>query len=280
MKKSTVAIVGLGLIGGSLGQALRRSGRYRVLGFSRRAGALREAKRRGAVDEVCSRWEDIRAADIVVVATPVDRIVPAVRRILPYLRPGAWVTDVGSVKGVIMKELAHLLRGRPVHWAGGHPLAGSHQTGVKAARSDLFQGSTSVLVPGGKASLKPVLALWRAVGARPLILSAKEHDAAVALTSHLPHLLAHALVQAVAAHPDRALLKKLTAGSFRDATRVASSDSRQWAEIFQANAPALRRAIRQFRRKLDRLERSLTGSRLRPLLKRSQRFRRPLFNGI
>ncbi|MFA5974657.1 MAG: prephenate dehydrogenase/arogenate dehydrogenase family protein [Elusimicrobiota bacterium] len=278
--KPTVAIIGLGLIGGSLGQALRRSKRYRVIGFSRRPVTLRNAKRLGAVDQTFTRLDDLHSAQIVVLATPVDRIIPTVKKILPHLRPGTYLTDVGSVKGTLVPSIFRLLKGRSIHWVGGHPLAGSHKTGVKAARSDLFQKATCVLVPATKASLKPILALWNAVGARPLILSARDHDAAVAITSHLPHVLAHALVQLVAAHPDQVLLKKMVAGSFRDVTRIASSDPELWAEIFRANAPQLRRAIQLFRRQLVRLEQTLERPSLRPLLKRSQQFRSPLFHGI
>ena len=278
--KPTVGIVGIGLIGGSLGQALRRSGRYRVLGIARRPATLRDAKRRGAVDRASTRIEDVAAADIVVLAMPVAQIVPSLKRLLPFLKPQALVTDVGSVKGRVLRDIQPLLKGRRITFVGGHPLAGSHKTGVNAARPDLFKGATCVLVPSVKSAAKPLIALWKAVGARPVVMSADAHDAAVALTSHLPHALAHALVHAARNRAGQPVLKSLMAGSFRDVTRVASADPDQWVQIFAANAPALRRALAEFRRELDRIERHIGRASLTRHLRRSQAYRQPLFYGV
>ncbi len=234
--KPTVAIIGVGLIGGSLGQALRQSKRYRVLGIARRPfSTLRDAKHLGAIDAGSTNLTDVYQADIIVMATPVDSIVPFVQKIKPFLKPHAIVTDVGSVKGILDQQI------RGVRFVGAHPLAGSHKTGVKAARADLFKGATCVLVPQDRTALKSIRDLWRTTGARVLIMSAQAHDAAVALTSHLPHLLAHALVHAAAKRPNQKILQSLMAGSFRDVTRVASSDPDQWVQIFQANLKNLRR---------------------------------------
>jgi prephenate dehydrogenase len=275
--KTNAAIVGLGLMGGSLGQALRRSGRYRVIGIARRAATLRDAKRLGAIDEGSIHFQEAAKASIVVLATPVASIVPTLRRLLPFLKPGTIVTDVGSVKGSILRDIAKLRLPKNVHFIGSHPLAGSHRKGVAAAQRDLFKGATCVVIPFGKAPRAPVLALWKAAGARTLLLNAERHDRAVAVTSHLPHVLAHALVHTVMSDKDRLLLKNLAAGSFRDMTRVASSDPDYWADIFQANLPAVRLALRQFRRELNRLESSLSRPALRLLLKKSYAFRQPLF---
>jgi prephenate dehydrogenase len=278
--KPTVAIVGLGLIGGSLGLALRRTGRYRVLGISRRPSTLRDALKLGAADQVSKRFEDVAQADIVVLAMPIASIVPSLKRLLPFLKPNALVTDVGSVKGALLKAIEPLLRDRSVSFVGGHPLAGSHKTGVRAARKDLFKGAVCVLVPLNKANTRPLQTLWRSVGARPLIMTAAAHDTAVALTSHLPHVLAHSLVHAARRRSSQPQLKALMAGSFRDVTRVASADPEQWAEIFAANTPALRQAIAEFRRELKVLSAQIGRSSLRPHLRRSQDYRRPLFHGI
>src|SRR5439155_7626556 len=232
--KLTVAIIGVGLIGGSLGQALRRSRRYRVLGIARRPSTLREAKAVGAIDAGSTNLTDVYQADIVVIATPVDSIVPIIQKIRPFLKSHAVVTDAGSVKGALDQQV------RGVRFVGSHPLAGSHKSGVKAARADLFRGATCVLVPQDLSALRPIRQMWVATGARILEMSAQAHDAAVALTSHLPHLLAHALVRLAAKGPNQRALKSLMAGSFRDMTRVASSDPDQWAQIFQANLQNLR----------------------------------------
>jgi prephenate dehydrogenase len=268
----TVAIVGLGLIGGSLGQALRRSKRYRVLGIARRPSTLREAKRLGVLDAGSTNLTDVYQTDIVVLCTPVDTIVPLIAKLKPFLKPQAIVTDVGSVKGMLDQQI------RGVRFVGAHPLAGSHKTGVHAARPDLFQGATCVLVPQDPSAMGPISAMWKAAGAHILKMSAAAHDAAVALTSHLPHMIAHALVQTVAKGPNQKILKRLIAGSFRDATRVASSDPEQWAQIFQTNLPCLRQSLRLFQNELNRLNSELPKPSLRSVLKKSQTYRQPLFH--
>jgi prephenate dehydrogenase len=278
--KPTVAIIGVGLIGGSLGQALRRSGKYRVVGIGRHAPKLRDAKRRGAVDQFSVRLSDVSSADIVVLAGPVDTIVPVYQRVLPFLKPGTLVTDVSSVKGAILRAIARIPRPDSIEFVGGHPLAGSHRTGVKAAHSRLFKRSTVVLVPGSPKAITRLKSLWRAAGANVQIMSAPEHDRAVALISHLPHTLAHALVHSLAGRKDRRKILPLLAGSFRDMTRVAAADPEQWAQILRANAQPLREALRAFRRELDRIEHALPKSSLKPHLAKSQAFRRPLFHGI
>ena len=272
--KPTVAIIGVGLIGGSLGQSLRRSKRYRVLGIARRPSTLHEAKRLAAIDAGSTNITDVYQSDIIVLATPVDSIVPILQQIKPFLKPRAIVTDVGSVKGVLDQQI------RGVRYVGAHPLAGSHKTGVKAARADLFRGATCVLVPQDRSALGSVRRMWETAGARTLVMSAQAHDAAVALTSHLPHLLAHALVQAVMKRSDQKTLKSLMAGSFRDVTRVASSDPEQWVQIFQSNLKNLRQAARLFLRELHHLDAELARPSLRAALKKSQTYRASLFNGI
>jgi prephenate dehydrogenase len=272
--KSTVAIIGIGLIGGSLGQALRKSKRYRVLGIARRPATLLEAKRVGAIDAGTTNLADVYPADIVVLCTPVDAIIPLIEKIRPYLKPHVIVTDVGSVKERFYLKI------RGVRYVGGHPLAGSHRTGVLAARPDLFKGATCVLVPQAPAASKTIKIMWETAGARVLFLSAKEHDAVVALTSHLPHLLAHALVHSAAKRPNQRVIKTLMAGSFRDMTRVASSDPEQWVQIFQANLKNLRQAVNLFQKELKHLSTELDCPSIRSTLKKSQAYRLPLFDGL
>jgi prephenate dehydrogenase len=274
----TVAIIGVGLIGGSLGQALRKTKRYRVIGISRKAPSAREAKRLGAVDVASTNLADVKHADLVVISNPLDAIVPTLKRILPHLKSGAVVTDAGSTKGVIMAAASRLKFPRGIVFAGSHPLAGSHKTGVKASSFRLFERSTVVLVPGHRAALKALKSLWNAVGARVLVMSAEQHDRAVALTSHLPHAVAHALSHAFLRRGDRQKTVALLAGSFRDATRVASADAHQWAQILRANARALAPALKVFKQELTRIEQSLSRPALAAHLKKSQTFRRSLFH--
>ncbi|MBI3291733.1 MAG: prephenate dehydrogenase/arogenate dehydrogenase family protein [Elusimicrobia bacterium] len=266
-----VTIIGVGLIGGSLGMALRRQG-YHVVGVGRKRAHLALAKRKGAIDDgTLDPSRGVQQSAIVVVATPVDRIVPIVHSVWPWLSPGTLVTDVGSVKAPIVRgvraaarRLSRRQAKAPV-FIGGHPLAGSHQQGVRHARADLFEGATCVLTPPlgvSPTALAVVQRMWRSVGARPLLLDPILHDRWVALTSHLPHLTAAALVHSVGrqARQDRRVVR-LLAGSFRDLTRVAVSDPEQWAAITWGNRQALARALKTFRRLLMQAERALPHQR-------------------
>jgi prephenate dehydrogenase len=276
-RAGAIAVVGIGLIGGSLGQALRKAKLGPVLGIARRARTLRLAKRRGAIDQGSLRLEDAASARVIVLAMPVSAILPTLKRLLPNLKPGTIVTDVGSVKGVLMAGAARLAFPKGVHFIGSHPLAGSHKSGVECARPDLFVHSTCAVIGPSGAARSQILRLWRAVGARPVVMSAEEHDAAVALTSHLPHALAHALVHTVLQRDDRRAVKALMAGSFRDATRVASSDPRLWEDIFRANKPAMQEVLGAFERQLRRFGDEMKGGGLKKYLTASRRFRKPLF---
>jgi len=278
--KTAVAIIGVGLIGGSLGKALRRSKRYSVIGIGRRPESLNNALSTGAVDRISTQFSDAAQAQIVVLATPVSLIVPTLKRVLPVLKPGTIVTDVGSVKGSLLKDVQKTLRRKDVHFIGAHPLAGSHRTGVMASQPTLFKNATCVVIPGDRSATAAVSALWKAAGARVLELSAAQHDQLVAVTSHLPHLLAHALVHTAARSDDQKKLQALMAGSFRDMTRVASADPDQWVDIFEANAPALRSALRAFLSQLSALSRQVGRSSLRKTLRHSHLYRQPLFRGL
>lgn len=255
-----VCIAGVGLIGGSLGQALRRVRRggrrvYRVVGLGRSEATLRRARRLGAIDEGFTRPSAaVRGAQVVVLCVPVQDILPLARRLAPFLSPGTVVTDVGSVKSAIVDGMARALgRRRDVAFVGGHPMAGSEKIGVENADPKLFRGATCVLTPGrgaSKVAVAVVRTLWRDAGATALEMSARLHDDGIALTSHLPHLLAFALVSEVSAaarrHP---AVRALVAGSFRDMTRVAGSDPHLWSGVFSLNRAALGRALGAFGRR-------------------------------
>lgn len=258
-----VTIVGLGLIGGSLGLALRRARAARVTGYSRKASTLREATRRRAIHEGTSDLRAaVRQADLVVLASPVDTIVPLARRVARLVRPGTVLTDVGSTKGGIVSALRRLPRG--VAFVGAHPLAGSEQRGIGAIQPDLFRGSVCVLTPGPGTSARAVnrvTRLWRRVGARVVRLSPQAHDRILAGASHLPHLVAFVLARAASSRPlpaPRSLL---------DMTRVALSDADLWDDIFLSNRAGLGRAIRAFDRQW-RLARRLLSVRRRAPLRR------------
>jgi len=241
-----VVIVGPGLIGGSLGMALRlRRCARRVVGVGRSRASLDRAIEVGALDEatldLLSAVED---ADIVVLCTGVGRILEHLSTLAPRMRPGSILTDVGSVKGVICHAArSALARGSGAAFVGAHPLAGSEQRGVAAARADLFEGSTCVLTPLPEtdpdgAALGTVRALWQSVGCCTREMSPEEHDRLLAEASHLPHLVAAALVNAVS---DDALA--LAARGFLDTTRIASGDAGLWVEICLANRGPIRAAL-------------------------------------
>jgi prephenate dehydrogenase len=287
----TVAIIGVGLIGGSLGMALRcvPGKKYRVVGLGRDARKLRYARRRAAVDDFSTDWQKgVGDADIVVMGLPVDQIPAGIARILPHVKEGAVITDVGGVKGSVLAEVRRTMAGVPharASFVGAHPMAGSEKNGVAFAQEDLFAGAAVVLV---KDRLTPVSALaavrrmWEDVRAETVVMSAAEHDRAVAVTSHLPHLIAFNLCRSAGelqkADPH---LSRLIAGSFRDLTRVADSNPRDWAAICSGNREALCRALDTFIRRL-RMTRRLLGdrTRLERELRTAHGVRKKLLTGV
>jgi prephenate dehydrogenase len=248
-----ICIVGVGLIGGSLGQALRRvkkNGRrtYNVLGLGRSAQRLALARRRGALDQFSTNPSQILPqADIILMATPVQTMTGFIRKNLSNLKRGAIITDVGSVKGKISIEMKKALHSRrDISFIGAHPLAGSEKTGIKNARPNLFQGAVCVLAKdaGPAKARSAILSLWKAVGSKPILISSKKHDQALALTSHLPHLMAFALFDEMRRQSVKVRsMPSLTAGSFADATRVAASDPQVWAGILDMNRIEIENAL-------------------------------------
>jgi prephenate dehydrogenase len=263
MKK--VAIFGVGLIGGSLGMALKAASRgYFVIGIGRDRTKLLLAKQRKAVDAfTLDAPQGVRDADIVVMGTPVNVIPSQVAAIAPYLKPGAVITDVGSVKGTVVKAVRQALGrkpGRPV-FIGGHPLAGTEKAGVSFASPSLFKGASVVLTPAAGTPRQPIAVIqkmWQSAGANVLCMSPEKHDRIVALTSHFPHMLAFALSDAVgrlnAHNPHTA---RLIAGSFRDMTRIADSNPCDWSVICYNNREELIKTIDSFIYQLTKARKNL-----------------------
>lgn len=254
----SVAIIGVGLIGGSVGLALRdRRLAQRVVGIGRRAESLTAAQNIGAVTETTL---DLAAgvvdAQVIVVCSPVDRIVEHVRAAAAACQPGALITDAGSTKGTIVAALDGALP-REVTFVGSHPLAGSEKQGPTEAQADLFEGRLVVVTPGAhtrEADRQRVAEFWESLGARVMAMSPAAHDRAVAASSHLPHLVAAALADAVplAAHP-------VTAGGFRDTTRVAAGDAELWTQILLDNREAVLSALTPFEETLTALRAALAA---------------------
>jgi len=240
--------------------ALTRRGGCRVVGVGRRAAPLARALRRRAVHEATTDTRrGVRDADIVVLCAPVDRIVPLAATIRPWLKKNALVMDIGSVKAPIVRKLEKIYARGGAAFVGTHPMAGSEKTGVENALPHLYKGATCVLTAGRgtpAAALRRAAAFWRSLGARAFEMNPEAHDDWMALVSHLPHLLAHGLLLTAMKRPGaRAHVGRLAAGSFRDVTRVAAADPKQWASIFRMNQTALRRAAGGFAKALAGLSR-------------------------
>lgn len=252
---ATLGIVGLGLMGGSLAGALRAAGfPGRILGINRSSAAVEGLLERGWIDGGGSELSLLDSVELVVLALPLPAAVAALAELSAILRPGAIVTDLSSVK-VPLEEAARTSLGPANPWIGGHPMAGSEREGWTAARADLYSGAPYFLVPPPGASapaLALVESLVRQLGARPLVLSAQEHDAQVARISHLPHLTAAALVHA-AVRDD--LLG--VGGGFLDSTRVALGSPELWREILGWNRSALLAALSDLQAELTAVGRVL-----------------------
>jgi prephenate dehydrogenase len=257
-----LAIVGVGLLGGSVAKAAR-AGRLarRLVGIGRDAGRLRPALEDGTLDAVTTDLaEGVRGADFVLLAAPVLAIEGLLEQVGRAAPSGAVVTDVGSTKRNIVRAAERLYAGRPLAFVGSHPLAGSEQSGYKVARVDLFQGATVVVTPTETtelAALKRTSEFWEALGARVTSLDPETHDRTVAAISHLPHLVACALVDGARRVEPAAL--ELAARGFRDTTRIAAGDPDMWTEIFLANRDALSASVAAFREALADLERVIAA---------------------
>jgi prephenate dehydrogenase len=257
-------LAGVGLLGGSLGLAIkRRSLAETVAGYVRREASLLECERLGAVDQV---GLDLRAtvenADLVVLCTPIGQMRELAERMRPSLKSGAIVTDVGSVKGSVVRELEPLIAEAGAQFVGSHPMAGGERTGVAAARSDLFEGAVCAVTPTAQTdgeALAAVEGFWRSIGCQTIRLAPELHDAFVSRTSHLPHVAAAALAITVLdpAHPSEQRL--LCANGFRDTTRIASGSSEMWRDIASANRHCLAEALEAFIAELRRFQSVLSN---------------------
>jgi len=245
MNFGTVAILGPGLIGGSLALALAERGlARRLMIYARSPRALDEIRLAGIDAELTGNpSEAVSEADVVILCVPIEAMSGLVREFRDALKPGTLVTDVGSVKGSVVRELEPLLEDRAL-WIGSHPMAGSERGGFAAARPDLFDGATIILTPTKHTpqdARHRAEKFWTALGSNLVTLSPEKHDQMIAAVSHIPHLLAAALVNHAVEFGDL----ELAAGGFRDTTRVASGSPELWAEILLANDEAVGSQVKQ-----------------------------------
>lgn len=247
----SVAIVGVGLIGGSFALALRRAGlATAIAGYDRDSGALQRAIEMGVIDRAAQSTSDAaRGADLVMVAVPVRAIGPVLHDVALALEADAVVTDAGSTKAEVVRLARAELRERFPRFVPGHPIAGRETSGVESASADLFRGARVVLTPAAETAsgaVATVRALWEGVGARVAVTGADEHDRVFAAVSHLPHILSFALVSEIASRPQAAELLDFAGGGFRDFTRIAASSPEMWRDISLQNREALLAELDRF----------------------------------
>jgi prephenate dehydrogenase len=258
-----MTVVGVGLIGGSLAKAAKERGLVgEVLGFGRTTANLDVARARGLVDRVVTSDAEAADADLVVLATPVATCESIARRFRPHARPTTILTDVGSVKGGLVAAL-ETAWGDAARVVGAHPIAGSEAAGAAAARPDLFEGRLCILTPTPRTdpvACERVRRLWTGIGARVETMAPKTHDRIVARISHLPHLVAYALVTAAVGRSEdgRAVLDYAGTG-FLDTTRIGASPAEIWRDIALANRDAIAPALADFRSALAELERLMAA---------------------
>jgi len=276
-----LAIIGVGLIGGSLGLALRAAGQVReVVGAGRGRANLERARALGIVDRfTTSAALAVADADMVVVAATLGNTAQVLRDIAPALAAHAIVTDVGSTKRAVVDQARAALGAHFARFVPGHPIAGTEHSGAQAAFATLYRQHRVILTPlpeTDPAALARVHAMWAATGATLTQMDVDEHDRVLAATSHLPHLLAFALVDMLAAAPDARDIFAFAAGGFRDFTRIASSNSEMWRDIALANRDPLLAITGQYQRALDDLVNALTardGARIEAVFRRAKQAR-------
>jgi prephenate dehydrogenase len=252
----TIAVIGTGLIGGSLALAAKAAGAAAIIGCARTQSTLDTAKTNGIID---SGFIDCRQAaenaDIVFIATPVSSVVETARTVIPAMKKGAILTDAASVKGAIVAMIDETASAAGIRYVGGHPMAGSEVSGVDNANADLFRNAAYILTPTDRTDadgLKILHSLIGAIGARVFTMSPAAHDAAVAVISHLPHLAAAALVNVAESERGQiSNLFKLAAGGFYDMTRIAGSPSDLWVDIAGANKEAIEKAVADYQVELE-----------------------------
>ncbi len=258
-----IAIIGVGLIGGSFALALRREyADLCVIGIDRDADALDDALRRGVINEAASTAA-VADCDVILVAVPVRQFPTVLAEIAGYLKAETVVTDTGSTKQDVIAAARAVLGHKISRFVPGHPIAGREHAGVAAAASELFEGKNVVLTPleeNTTESLERVRLLWRACGAKVIEIPAETHDAVFAAVSHLPHLLAFALVDEFAGRPNAKTLFSFAASGFRDFTRIASSSPEMWKDIALNNREALLRELNAYEAQIVVLRGALEAS--------------------
>jgi prephenate dehydrogenase len=250
------------LLGGSIGLAVRqRRLADEIAGYVRRAASLKDCERAGAVDYATTDLlAAVSGADLIILCTPLAQMRDLAQQFLPALKRGAIVTDVGSVKAEVVRELESVLKKSGAHFIGCHPMAGGEKMGVLAARADLFVNALNILTPTKKsppAAVRKLEQFWKSLGARTLRLEAVQHDLLVARASHLPHVVAASLANLVLHPAEPKAQAALCANGFRDTTRIASGSPEMWRDISLANRKHLARSVDAFATELKKFQSAL-----------------------
>lgn len=276
-----LAVVGVGLIGGSFASALRQAGAVgRVLGVGRQAASLAQARRLGLIDEVATLEQAAARADLIFLAMPVGATAAVLAELRPLLRPETLVTDAGSTKADVVAAARSALGDRIGQFVPGHPIAGAEKTGPEAADASLYRGRTTVLTPLAEntaAAKAYVTRAWESCGARVLSMEPDIHDTVLASVSHVPHFLSSVFMWQVATAQDSDLRMALAGTGFRDFTRIAAGSAEVWRDIFLSNRPAVLAELREVKDALEQAEQALEdadGDKLQDFLERAALARR------
>ncbi|NQT95757.1 MAG: prephenate dehydrogenase [Candidatus Omnitrophica bacterium] len=261
-----ITIVGVGLIGGSIGLAVKKRKLAReVIGVGRRAVSIRKALRKKAIDKgLLDLKKGVCGADLIIIATAVDKVMPKIKEVTRYADKGAIIIDVNSTKEKVVSFANRVVK-RGLFFVGTHPLAGSEQSGVLHAEKDLFKDSVCIITPAKKTNknaLEKIKKFWKALGARVEVMSPASHDKAVSNISHLPHILSYALCNSVLNKELR-----LTGSGFKDTTRIAKSNPNMWSDIFMQNKRSILESILKFKKELSLLESGVRSSKKLKLTK-------------
>jgi prephenate dehydrogenase len=260
-----ITIIGVGLLGGSIGLAAKkRRVAGEIAGFVRSKKSMADCEKFSATDFATT---DLLAAvsnsDLIILCTPLAQMLPLAKQFLPALKRGAIVTDVGSVKSNVVRELESIMTKTGAHFIGSHPMAGAEKTGVASARADLFQNAVCVLTPTKKSNVIAIRKLekfWKSLGARVLKMDVAQHDLLVSRSSHLPHVVAATLANLVLNPTQPKSQAALCANGFRDTTRIASGSPEMWRDIALANRKNLSRSLDVFIADLQKFQRILKKS--------------------
>jgi cyclohexadieny/prephenate dehydrogenase len=282
-----ITLVGIGLIGSSIAHAARRKGLAgHIAGYTPDAGQIDRASKLGFADSLHDSLADaVRDSDLIILAAPVGAFGEIAREMAPHLKPGAIVSDTGSVKATVVRDVApHLPEG--VHLVPAHPISGTEQSGPEAGFAELFDGRWCILTPPDGTDAKAVEAVgefWRGLGSEVEVMEPRHHDLVLAITSHVPHLIAYNIV-GTAAHLEavtKGEVIKYSAGGFRDFTRIAASDPTMWRDVFLNNKEAVLEMLGRFSEDLTDLQRAIRygdGNFLFDLFTRTRAIRRSIID--